>query len=108
MKPLQITFEGHLTKAQVQQEFNKIEAELEKTEEPQSLVVDCSKMTGYESAARTAFVDWNKRWRSKLGRVAIVTDNVLWHMVIKMMAKVSSQDMKEFVDINQAIKWAQE
>ena len=107
MKPLQITFEGHLTKAQVHEAFAQIETDLEGSTSPPGLIVDCSRMTGYDSDARSAFIEMNKKWRKKVRRVAIVTDNILWHMVIKMMSKVSSQEMREFTNVNEAQDWAQ-
>lgn len=108
MEPFLITLEGHLTKDQLQQQLDKIESELEALAAPRGLIVDCERMTGYDSAARSAFVEWNRRWRNKISRVAIVTDNVLWHMVIKMMAKVSTQQMKDFTDLGRASEWVQD
>jgi ABC-type transporter Mla MlaB component len=108
MKLLQIALDGHLTEAKLKAKFSQLEPELEASATPHSLVVDCSSMTGYDSAARSAFIEWNKAWRNRISRVAIVTDNILWHMVIKMMSKVSSQQMKEFADLKKAQEWAQE
>jgi len=64
-------------------------------------------MTSYDMAARSTFVEWNKKWRGKISRVAIVTDKWLWHMVINVMAKAAGQSMKPFTNLEQAREWAQ-
>lgn len=107
MEPLQITLKGHLTNSQLMQAFDTVEAELERSTVPCGLIVDCSRMTSYDMAARSTFVEWNKKWRGKISRVAIVTDKWLWHMVINVMAKAAGQSMKPFTNLEQAREWAQ-
>ena len=54
------------------------------------LLVDCVGMTGYDAEARAQFVSWNAAHRHRIDRVAIVTDNALWHMVIAAMSLASA------------------
>jgi hypothetical protein len=107
MEPLQITLKGHLTNSQLHHAFDKVEAELERSAVPCGLIVDCSSMTSYDMAARSTFVEWNKKWRGKISRVAIVTDKWLWHMVISVMAKAAGQSMKPFANLENAREWVQ-
>jgi len=105
MERLQITLTGHLTKEQLEQAFDSIENDLESSISPRKLIVDCSTMTSYDMAARSTFVEWNKKWRRSIDRVAIVTENTLFHMVIRIMAKVTSQQMKYFTNLDSAVEW---
>lgn len=105
MNPLQITLQGHLTNRQLRQAFDTLEVEFGRSTAPHNLIVDCSGMTGYDMAARSTFVEWNKRWRGEISRVAIITDNQLWHMVISVMAKATRQPMKPFVNLENAQEW---
>ena len=70
-------------------------------------MVDCSAMTGYDTEARVAFVDWARSNRKRLARIAIVTNNALWHMVISAMRLASSTEMKAFSDVGPARAWAE-
>ncbi len=105
MEPLQITLSGHLTKERLEQAFGEIEGDLEASSVDRTLIVDCSNMSGYDMDARSTFVEWNKKWRRRIDRVAIITDNTLFHMVIRIMAKVTSQQMKYFTSLDSAVEW---
>jgi hypothetical protein len=69
------------------------------------LMVDCRKMTGYEAGARALFVQWNQAHRDRIDRVAVVTDNRLWHMVVSAMSLASGQSMRAFADPKLARTW---
>ena len=69
------------------------------------LIVDCREMTSYDSEARSAFVTWNRSHRQHLERVAIITDKLLWHMVIRTMSLASGQTMRPFDGIEDAQAW---
>ena len=69
------------------------------------LLVDCSTMTSYDLGARGVFVEWNKASRSSLRRVAILTTNSLWRMVISVMALAAGTEMKPFSSRSEALKW---
>lgn len=69
------------------------------------LLVDCSAMTGYDSEARASFVAWNAKNRDRIAGVAIVTDNVLWHMVIRAMSLASGTEMRAFDRVDSAERW---
>ncbi len=72
---------------------------------PISLLIDCRQMSGYDVEARSAFVAWNKRWRSRLHRVAILTENRLWHVLVSAMALASGQEMRAFFGRSDAERW---
>lgn len=69
------------------------------------LLFDCTAMTGYDLDARHAFVDWHVRERKRVVGVAIVTDKLLWHMVVSAMAFASGQNMKAFSSVSEAERW---
>ena len=96
-----LRLEGHLTAESLDAAFAALALPSGRT----PLVVDCRAMTGYDAAARERFVDWNRAHRERLTRVAVLTDNRLWHMVISAMAMASGQPMKGFADPGAARAW---
>jgi hypothetical protein len=50
-------------------------------------------------------MSWNARFRSRIDRVAVLTDNILWHMVVGAMAVASGQRMKAFDTLEAADTW---
>jgi len=72
------------------------------------LLVDCLAMTGYDADARAQFVSWNAAHRPRIERVAIVTDNRLWHMVISAMGLAARQEMRPFTSTGRARVWLEE
>ncbi len=97
---------GHLSRADLQTGLAPITAAIERGT-CRALLVDCRKMTGYDADARALFVEWNAAKRHHLRRVAVVTENTLWWMVIATMALASRQKMKPFSDVDDAWRWAQ-
>ena len=69
------------------------------------LLVDCSAMDDYEAEARRLFTEWNSQNRHRIDRVAVVTEKVLWHMVIRTIGLASSQTMKPFDTRDAAFEW---
>jgi hypothetical protein len=96
---------GHLTRAQLEQILGEI-AELLQVHELAPVLLDCLEMGGYDLDARHAFVEWNKQWKPHVSRVAIVTRNRLYHVVIATMSLASGQAMKGFADHDDALAWA--
>lgn len=72
------------------------------------MLVDALEMTDYSAEARAFFVDWHKRHRSQLRKVAIVTSNGFWRMVVSAMSLASGQHMKAFVSTRDARAWLDE
>lgn len=68
------------------------------------VVFDCTSMTGYDLSSRHAFVKWNKELAT-LERVAIVTENTLWHMVVGAMSLASGKPMRCFGSLDDARAW---
>jgi hypothetical protein len=96
---------GHLTRAQLEQVLGEI-SELLQVRELAPVLLDCLEMDGYDLDARHAFVEWNKQWKPHVSRVAIVTRNRLYHVVIATMSLASGQAMKGFADHDEALGWA--
>jgi hypothetical protein len=95
---------GHLTEASLATSLAALEPRLGGEWTP--VLFDCRKMTDYDLAARHAFVRWHAAHRDKISRVAIVTENRLWWMVIHAMSLASGQAMKGFATVDEAIAWA--
>lgn len=98
--------EGHLTRVQLEATLAELGETLSQREHKTPVLLDCSNMGGYDLDARHAFVEWNQRWRSQVSRVAIVTSNRLYHVVISTMSLASGQAMKGFAEREDAIAWA--
>lgn len=103
--PIILVLEGHLTGKTLRRELDAATAKL--TESPACMVVDCATMTGYDSEARLLFVQWNKEHRGSVERVAIVTTNRIWRMVIAAMSLASRQSMRAFDGVTDAHRWAE-
>lgn len=101
---LTVTLRGHLTADALRAELTRVEPTMKS--ERTGLIVDARQMTSYDDAARDLFVDWNSRNRSRIARVAIVTDKLLWRMVISAMGLAARQEMKSFAAYSDALVWA--
>jgi MFS superfamily sulfate permease-like transporter len=100
-----IKFDGHLTLAFCEQELAGVTTRLQADAANTELLFDCRTMTGYDAEARTRFVEWHKQHRERLGRVAIVTDNPLWHVVISAMSLAARHQMQSFTTRVAAETW---
>jgi hypothetical protein len=96
---------GHLTKAALVGALDAADAALASTAERIALLVDCSKMTSYDTEAREHFVEWNKGARARVRRLAVVTERAMWQLVVSGMALASGQAMKAFDDRYSAERW---
>lgn len=105
IEPVVGRLEGHLTREQLERVLAGVGEQLAKVGHA-PVLLDCSAMDGYDLDARHAFVDWNQRWRSEVLRVAIVTTNRLYHVVIATMSLASGQAMKGFAEYDEAVSWA--
>ena len=85
-----ISLRGHLTALVLETALASVEATAT------GLLVDATDMTDYDAGAREAFVAWNERMRSRIARVAVITQKPLWRMVISAMGVASRQKMKAF------------
>lgn len=74
----------------------------------EDLIVDASEMTGYDGLARQRFVEWNAANRKAIRRLAIVTSNPLWGMVIRAMSLASGREMRPFATRAEAAAWMHE
>jgi hypothetical protein len=72
------------------------------------MLVNALALTDYDSAARRRFVEFNSSRRDRVERVAILTDNRLWVMVIAAMSLASGQKMKAFPTRETALDWLYE
>ena len=99
-----VSFHEVLDRAQLDAALAQLETAIER-EPAFQVVFDCTRMTGYTADARGHFVDWHRAHRARLGRVAIVTDNTLWHMVVATMSLASGRAMKCFQTVESAQTW---
>jgi ABC-type transporter Mla MlaB component len=99
-----LTLTGHLTEDSLARALEPVTADIERGCTV-ALLIDCLKMTGYDSAARALFVTWNGRFRGSVVHVAIVTDNSLWHMLVSAMALASGRSMRVYDRLADAQAW---
>ena len=101
METVTVTLHGHLTRGDLEQALAPVNGD------GVLLVVDCRKMTGYDLDTRHAFIAWNRTMRGHVRRVAVVTENVLWHMVVATMALAAGQQIRAFKESAEATAWLQ-
>ena len=106
-EPVVIQLDGHLSEGVLRSALAGASAALVQASSA-NLLVDCREMTGYDSAARQLFVEWNSRYKSKVKCVAVVTEKKLWHVVVSAMALASGQRMKAFDSRAEAVLWLEE
>lgn len=105
MSSLVVTLRGHLTVSALERELAPIERQL--GDGPHPVIVDASAMSGYEEDARSRFVDWSRRHRDRIAGIAIVTDRLMWRMVISAMSVASTQEMRAFDSLDAARAWTE-
>lgn len=100
---LEVRLAGHLREADLRE---ALEAAM-KTAEGSScgMLFDCLGMTAYDMEARHAFVAWHRAHRGRVRAVAVVTEKMLWHMVVSAMAMASGQTMRAFAKREEAEAW---
>jgi len=102
---LEVEFVGHLTVQALDHDLAPLEVQMSLPGPRFGLLVDCRRMTGYDGEARAAFIHWNRTQRERVDRVAVVTTNLLWHMVVSAISLASAQKMKAFGDTSGARAW---
>ena len=102
---IEVEFVGHLTVAALGDAVAPLEVRLSLPGVRFGLLVDCRRMTGYDGEARAGFIRWNRAQRARVDRVAVVTANLLWHMVVSAISLASEQKMKAFTDTGPARAW---
>lgn len=109
-RAVSISIAGHLTVEALERSFAGVAEELASSAAGElfDLVVDAELMTGYDADARARFVEWNAANKRRIRRVAILTDKVLWHMVVAAMSVASGQKMRAFGTRAQADAWLSE
>lgn len=106
--PLELRLIGHLTLEQLDARLAPLSLRFAKVSGRVPVVVDCSQMTGYDTAARRRFVDWNRQHKTTVSRLGIVIRNPLWKMVISAMSLASGEVMRSFASITEARAWVSE
>jgi hypothetical protein len=102
---VEMSLEGHLTERSLAAALAGATKSLRSAGGGVGLIVDCTTMTSYDLAARGVFVEWNKASRGSLRRLAILTTNSLWRMVISVMALAAGTEMKPFGRRSDALDW---
>lgn len=105
VRTLRLDLVGHLTRASLDASFDALAPAFAQTGNVLVLVVDCRRMTGYDGTARERFVAWNAAHRHRLAGVAVLTEKVLWHMIVGTMALASGQRMRAFFSEQDASAW---
>jgi hypothetical protein len=69
------------------------------------LLLDCRLVETYAGDARNHLMSWSRAQGDRVDRVAIVTEQVLWSMVIRTSSIGTTQKMRPFADIDEAFDW---
>ena len=102
---LEVNLEGHLTVATLARALQPLNDALTSLPKNVKVVFDCRNMTGYDREARHRFVEWHRTHLPSTARIAIITNNVLWHLVISTMALAAARTMRPFSDKPAAYRW---
>ena len=105
MLPIHLHLVGHLSESGLRDTLSSVQVSIDTADKRVQLVFDCLNMSGYDLAARVAFVEWNARNKERVSAVAVVTQNSLWRVVVATMALVSRQTIKAFATIADADAW---
>jgi hypothetical protein len=97
-----VTLAGTLTKGALQASLTELDKQLAGR---RGLLVDAREMGSYETEARDLFVQWNREHRADLTGVAVVTEKVVWHMVVAAMGFAIGQKLRAFAQWDEAEKW---
>lgn len=103
--PVEIQLTGHLTAAALHDLLKQASQSIPMRGQT-ALVIDCLGMTGYDSDARSLFVGWNSDHKKRISRVAVITEKVLWHVVVSAMSLASRQRIKAFHARDEGLSWA--
>ncbi|MCA9605241.1 MAG: STAS/SEC14 domain-containing protein [Myxococcales bacterium] len=101
---VRVTLIGHLTLEVLEAALREAEGKLG---DRCGLLVDCLEMTDYTAEARAAFVAWHRRHGPRIRRVAVVTPNPLYHMIVTAMSLASGTKMKAFSEATEGMGWLQ-
>jgi hypothetical protein len=107
MLVVRVSLVDHLTVAQLDAALGTASKQLATVGEPAALVVDCLRMRSYDIEARNKFTAWVATDRGSVGRVAVVTDKIIWQMVVRTMSLIARQEMKSFSSVADAELWIQ-
>jgi SpoIIAA-like len=99
-----VRLSGHLTKQQLENELEPVEERLS-VGALSAVIVDCSSMDGYDVDARAHFTAWLERHRSQMPKIAVVTHNRLYHLVISAMRLATGARVKAFDTLEEARAW---
>jgi len=97
-----MVLQGHLTRSSLLTVFADAGPQIDRAACERCLIVDCLTMTGYDPDARSEFVRWVRERKPLLRCVAIVTDKVLWRMVVGAMGLASQVPTQAFDTRDQA------
>ena len=103
--PVEVVLRGHLTAATLTEALHPVGEKLRGQPGSACLLFDCRTMTGYDREARQMFVDWHRGSAAHVLRIAIVTDNPLWPLVVSTMALATGKQMKAFSIKQAALNW---
>ena len=103
----EVRLQGHLTDASLRQALPSVDI-VGAPADGIGVLIDALPMTGYDLDARSAFVDWAKQTRGKVRRIAIVTSNPLWRVVINGMGLATRQPIRPFDARAEAELWLNE
>jgi hypothetical protein len=106
MQVLTVVVEGYLSEEQLVKLLTPVDSELARfPNEPYGVVVDILRMSGYSPEARSAYIAWHQRLQQNIKGVAVVTNHMLWRMVIAAIGL--TVPLRAFDANPEAVRWLQ-
>ena len=90
---IHIELSGHLTAEALSAKLVEADAKLAQVTLPADAIFDCRQMHGYDLAARVGFSEWNREQADRLRKVVIITDRLLWRVVVSAMALAARREI---------------
>jgi hypothetical protein len=101
--PVVLMLSGDVTVPSLQTALAPIEAELQRG--VRGLLVDVRRSTNLDSAARDYFFRWSKERKSKISRMAVVTNSSRHKLLVRALSLVGGQPIRAFDEPIRATAW---
>lgn len=105
MRVVQVSLERHCTPEVAARALNEA-GESFAHDSPVGVIIDMLGVSIYEMASRSIFVEWANANKAFIHRIAAVTGNAAWHIIISTMNSDIDVEMCPFYVIEDAEKWA--
>jgi len=77
-----------------------------RTESGHALLFNILGMASYDPAIRDVYVTWYRAHKSRVRRVAVVTDKTMWRLIVATLGMATGGNTRAFERLEEAERWA--